>query len=196
MSAIIAIDAGHGGRNRGARAPGGPVEADVTLDVASRACALLALGQLVAPVLIRQRDEDLTLDERGGIAERAGAAAVVSLHLNWSEDPTRHGPELYHHRGDTVGRALGSAVLDSLPTELSDHRIWISDRQHEGRVAAPGALAVTGAYDDRGLPCALVELMFLSSALDVAWLARPHSIDTLATVVYRGVESFAKGVHI
>ena len=193
---IICLDPGHGGSNHGARSRDLAVlEPQWVLDLAIRAAGHLSRGPLVQPLLTREGDYDLTHAERAGFAARVGAAAVVSLHLNWYDlDPLRRGPEIYVWPGDKAGRALGSHVLSALPT-LTDWRIRYANARHEGRVACPGAYELVGAYHEAGLPCALIEWGFLSCAADVAWLRAEKTIDVVAQALAKGCEAWAQSAN-
>lgn len=179
---IIALDAGHGGRNRGAsNEPLSLFEPTLTLEVAHRAASLMAWSPLIEPVLVREGDYGLTLDERNGVAERAASDAVVSIHFNKSTDPTRNGGELYYKRGDALGRSLGVEILAANPQR--DWRTWIADHR------VPGAKAVTKAYS---MPCALVEFGFLSNSHDSEWIKSSGSVDTMAAAIVGGCAEWAK----
>jgi len=186
---IIGIDAGHGGKNHGARNLDGDLrEPGITLHVATIAANKLLLDGIAAP-LIRIDDCDLTLDERAGIAKRARCDAVVSVHLNWSPNGTRQGGELYHHPSDRVGERLGVVILSSVPPPY-EWRVWDSSYRIDRKIACPGAWAVTSAYANAGVPCALIELAFLSSPHDVDWLRHQDTITVLGEAVAVGIERY------
>jgi N-acetylmuramoyl-L-alanine amidase len=76
---IVAVDAGH--PPGGTIGPSGYTEAEMTLAVARAASRRLeALG--AHPVLLREGDAPVSLDERIARAERAGAHVLVSIHGN------------------------------------------------------------------------------------------------------------------
>ena len=142
------------------------------------------------PVLIRQGDMHLTHAERAGIAKRAWCKAVVEIHFNFSSDPTMDGGQLFYRRDDKAGRALGVEIMSRTGR---DYGTWASDFRYKGDIAFPGVLAITEAYADKGISCALVELAFLSCAGDIQWLKRPGAIDKLALAIYSGCEAWARG---
>jgi N-acetylmuramoyl-L-alanine amidase len=182
MMIAIAFDAGH--PPLGCQSPDGLlVEHVLTLAVCTRAAAILSRGRLVRPVLVRETEAPLHLDERGPIAQRSGASAVVSVHFNWAYDARREGAELFYRRGDDTGRALGAEIMGALP-QTYEWRAWPADDRW------PGAVAVLGAYAP--IPTALCELAFLSSPLDCAWLRKPESLDVLAGAVAAGCASWAR----
>jgi N-acetylmuramoyl-L-alanine amidase len=90
----IVIDAGHGGHDPGAMAPG-INEADVTLDIALRLEKLLAKQPGVETVLTRRTDDFVPLEERTAIATREGADLFLSIHVNANPVSSVHGVETY-----------------------------------------------------------------------------------------------------
>jgi N-acetylmuramoyl-L-alanine amidase len=90
----VVIDAGHGGKDPGARGSGGLREKDVTLRIARELRARLARAGLDV-VLTRDRDEYLTLEQRTALANRADADLFVSIHANAAPNRSRHGVETY-----------------------------------------------------------------------------------------------------
>ena len=80
---VLAIDAGHGGRDLGTS--GRRLhEKNVTLDVARklRDIATERLGDSIRVVMTRDKDEFVGLRERAAIANRAGADLFISIHIN------------------------------------------------------------------------------------------------------------------
>jgi N-acetylmuramoyl-L-alanine amidase len=90
----IVIDPGHGGKEVGARGPGGSLEKDLTLQISRRLRdALAARGLRV----ILTRDEDVLIehDQRTAIANQYHADLFLSIHLNAVPFGTAEGPETY-----------------------------------------------------------------------------------------------------
>lgn len=91
----IVVDAGHGGKDPGAENPSiGLREKALTLDLAKRVRRLLERRGFTVS-LVREKDEFLSLQERGGIANRSGADLFLSLHFNASENRAVRGVETY-----------------------------------------------------------------------------------------------------
>jgi len=77
----IVLDPGHGGSDRYNRGQNGYIEADGVLDIALKLKPMLKeLGANV--ILTRDKDEYLTLYERGQIANENDADIFISLHTN------------------------------------------------------------------------------------------------------------------
>ena len=91
---LIVIDPGHGGHDEGARGPRGSREKDVALAIALRLERhLQKMGCRVH--LTRRQDRFVPLRERAEIANRARAAAIVSIHANSFYDGSVHGTETW-----------------------------------------------------------------------------------------------------
>lgn len=91
---VVAIDAGHGGHDPGARG-NGIVEKDAALDIARRIARLVEAQRMYRAVLVRDRDVFLDLDERMQIARSRGADVFVSVHLNSAPKRGARGAEVF-----------------------------------------------------------------------------------------------------
>jgi N-acetylmuramoyl-L-alanine amidase len=91
----VVIDAGHGGASTGTRTPEGTLEKELTLDIADRLRRLLA-EQSFQVVMTREGDHDVSLRQRGALANQAAADIFVSIHLNWIENRRSRGVETYY----------------------------------------------------------------------------------------------------
>lgn len=82
---IVVVDPGHGGPDRGMRGPIGVrnkiQEADITLAVSKRLREVLQ-ERGVDVVMTRTTDTLIALDDRGRIANQAGANLFLSIHVN------------------------------------------------------------------------------------------------------------------
>jgi N-acetylmuramoyl-L-alanine amidase len=81
---VIAVDAGHGGRDYGAVGRKGTKEKDVTLKIAKQLAGLIRKDKQFKVVMTRDRDKSVSLNERAKIANDAGADLFVSIHANAS----------------------------------------------------------------------------------------------------------------
>jgi N-acetylmuramoyl-L-alanine amidase len=80
---LVVLDAGHGGKDPGARSPfGGRQEKDVTLAIASAIRDELAASGRVRVAMTREDDRFLVLQDRYGIARRMGAELFISIHAD------------------------------------------------------------------------------------------------------------------
>jgi N-acetylmuramoyl-L-alanine amidase len=101
---IVVVDAGHGGPDRGMTGPlgrGGPKihEKDITLAVA-RQLGKALLRRNIDVVYTRTTDTLIDLSDRGKIANNAGGALFISIHVNaasptWKDPAAARGFETY-----------------------------------------------------------------------------------------------------
>jgi N-acetylmuramoyl-L-alanine amidase len=107
---IIAIDAGHGGEDPGARGGNGSHEKDVTLAIARRLCALVNDTPNMHGVLIRDGDYFIPLGGRVVKARHARADLFVSIHADAFIRPDAHGSSVFalseHGATSTAARWL------------------------------------------------------------------------------------------
>lgn len=93
---VIALDAGHGGKDVGAIGANGSYEKDIALAIVKKVGKLLEKNWSgVKIVYTRDDDRFVELDERGKIANRAGAKLFVSVHCNASSNRKADGVEVY-----------------------------------------------------------------------------------------------------
>jgi N-acetylmuramoyl-L-alanine amidase len=92
---IIAIDAGHGGEDPGARGPAGTREKDVVLSIARKLAALVEKEQGMRPVLIRDGDYFIRLRDRMKRARDQRADLFVSIHADAFHDRRARGSSVF-----------------------------------------------------------------------------------------------------
>lgn len=93
--AIVAIDAGHGGKDPGAIGQRATREKDVVLKVAHRLYRRLLAVHGVTPVLIRDADHYVALRERIDRARHKQADLFVSIHADAFKRREAHGSSVY-----------------------------------------------------------------------------------------------------
>ena len=76
---VVVLDAGHGGRDTGIITTQGE-EKSLTLELAHAVRKILQKSSHFKVLLTREKDQVLSLDERAGFANAAGAAIFVSIH--------------------------------------------------------------------------------------------------------------------
>jgi N-acetylmuramoyl-L-alanine amidase len=92
---VIAIDAGHGGKDPGAVGKRGTKEKDVVLSVSRKLEALVRRERGMRPVMIRTRDEFMPLRDRIAKARSHKADLFLSVHADASPDKRVHGSSVY-----------------------------------------------------------------------------------------------------
>ena len=217
----VAIDPGHGGASFGTRAAQGPLEKELTLDIARRLARRLA-ADAFEPVLTRRGDREVPLKERARLANEAGADLFLSIHLNWIEDRAARGVETYYAGAsdDPVVNRLAAAENHDSGYSLADlkpllERIYTDVRQEESRRLAEvlqGSLVralapANPALQDRGvkaapfivlitteMPSVLAEVSCLSNEEEARLLASPDYRQAIAEALAAGVRTYAAGI--
>jgi len=92
---IIAIDAGHGGEDPGARGARGTKEKDVALAISRRLAKLVNAQRNMRAVLIRDGDYYIDHRERTRLAREAQADLFVSIHADAFTDRRARGSGVY-----------------------------------------------------------------------------------------------------
>ena len=204
-AALVAIDAGHGGRDGGTAGPDGVMEKTLNLDLARRVRRRLAEEGFEVR-MTRESDEFLELDERSARAAAWGADVFVSIHLNSSADPASRGVETY------VLSKAGFASTNADDQRPSSRYRPSGGNRHDAASAVLGffvqrRIVETAGAEDRGLrharfavlrqaPCAavLVEGGFLSSPDEARQLTDPAHRDRIADGIARGAADYACAV--
>ncbi|MFS8608369.1 MAG: N-acetylmuramoyl-L-alanine amidase, partial [Gammaproteobacteria bacterium] len=92
---VVVIDPGHGGEDPGASGKRGVREKDVVLAIAKRLAAELERQPGIRPVLTRDGDYFVSLNDRREIAHRERADLFVSIHADSYRDPSARGATVY-----------------------------------------------------------------------------------------------------
>src|SRR5687768_3137731 len=92
---IVAIDAGHGGKDPGALGPTGKREKDITLAMARELAAQIDADPGMRAVLVRDRDVFIPLEQRYMIAREAQADLFISVHADAAHNRAASGASVY-----------------------------------------------------------------------------------------------------
>lgn len=92
---IVAIDAGHGGDDPGAKGPNGTLEKQVTFAIAKKLQALINGQPGMKAKLVRKGDYYVGLRERMSIARLARADLFISIHADAYHNPDVKGASVY-----------------------------------------------------------------------------------------------------
>lgn len=116
---VVAIDAGHGGKDTGAIGPGGHFEKDIALSIARRLAGFIRAEPDLRPALVRRDDSFVPLRARMDIARAAHADLFVSLHADADASGQVRGMSVYtlsersarHEAARWLARRESGAVL-------------------------------------------------------------------------------------
>jgi len=92
---VVIIDPGHGGDDRGNVGPKGLQEKDVVLDLARRLKDLFQENDDMKAFLTRESDVMIPIEQRARLANQNGGDIFLSLHTNFSQDPTEAGFQIF-----------------------------------------------------------------------------------------------------
>jgi N-acetylmuramoyl-L-alanine amidase len=173
---LIAIDAGHGGKDPGAAA-NGLVEKDIALVLALKTGAYLRTYYDCDVMYTRNKDVFLPLSERANIANRAKADLFCSFHIN-SFNSSSQGFETYRYPG-TTGRTieLQKAIHEEVMDVLQSYNI--TDRGMKQKNLA--------VVRETKMPAVLTETLFISNPNEAKLLQSETFLNQVAEAHARGL---------
>lgn len=188
---VIVLDAGHGGRDSGARGWQGIQEKDITLPVVIKLANYLhEAGATV--VTTRDTDRDLATDAdrkrhrrhlgdlkgRLSVARQQQVDAFVSIHCNAAPSEAWRGAHVLYFRNNDEAKKLATIMQDSfrsnlLPTKRSiqpDRALYLLKR-------------IKG-------PTVLAEIGFITNPDEASWLKKADYQDKVALSMYVALTKF------
>jgi len=213
---IVVIDAGHGGRDPGARSVSGQVEEkELTLALARELRDDLVKRGRVRVAMTRDDDRYLTLDDRAAVARRLDAAMFVSLHVDSAPNPLARGASVYslsdvasdaeaaHVAAVENGASVGGESSGSVEAMLSDlamrsqmsasadlaSRLVNKSAGRFGLRPEPHRFAAFYVLRSARTPAVLFEAGYLSNADDEVLLRDPKHRSDIALAVAQAIEA-------
>ena len=214
----IVIDAGHGGKDPGARGPTGLKEKDVVLKIAKRVAKRLKRDLDCRVILTRKSDRYLPLTQRTAIANASKADLFVSIHANAAPTRRLRGVETYFLNFALDADAMRVAARENATSEkrISELKSILNDIMKNSKVNESSRLAKKIQYNLVGtlkhhyrnirnlgvkqapffvligarMPSALVEVSFISNREEERRLKSPAYLDTVAAGIAKGIESY------
>jgi N-acetylmuramoyl-L-alanine amidase len=190
---VIAIDAGHGGKDPGAIGRRGTREKDVVLSMARRLEALIKQEPGMRAVLIRDRDSYLPLRERIHKARLHRADLFISIHADAARNR----------------RARGSSVYVLSPRGASsEHARWLAQRENDADLIGGVSLddkddvlasvlldlsqtaTNEASIDLADIPSVLVETAFISNPSEEKRLRSRAHQQALAKAMLAGIRAY------
>ena len=192
----VVIDAGHGGRDDGARS-NGLIEKDLTIDVATRTDTLLKQFGFQT-VMTRSGDNYLSLPERAAVANGIENAIFVSIHFNHASGGS--GIETFYasqkvppeNAWTWVGffNKPNVAALDNgetLAGFIQASMIMRTEATNRGIRGRP-----LYVVRHTRCPAALVECGFISNPFEARLIGNTAYRDRLAKAIAEGVMNYTK----
>jgi N-acetylmuramoyl-L-alanine amidase len=175
---VIAIDAGHGGRDPGATS-GDAYEKDINLQLANKVVALIDADPMLEAAPTRTLDVYVPLEDRIQKAEDAGAIVYVSIHVNSFTSPDAHGVETIvdttrpeNDDSWTLAELIQSSIVDSTGAR---------DR---------GTRAQESYTQRTQMPAVSVEVGYLTNPEELTQLLDPAYQDLIASGIVNGIRQF------
>jgi N-acetylmuramoyl-L-alanine amidase len=215
---IVVVDAGHGGKDPGARSASGTSnEKDLTLLLARELRDELAERGRVRVALTREDDRYLTLDQRAQIARKLGASAYLSLHIDSAANPAARGATVYSlsdvasdaeaarlaAKENKAGEGLSSEPDGSVRSMLSDLALReqmnasasLAERlvrKSAGRYLLrpePHRFADFRVLRHAEVPAVLFEAGYISNTEDEALLREPKKRERIIAALAQAIEA-------
>lgn len=172
----IMVDAGHGGKDRGAKSPGGLIEKVLNLDMAKKLNSLL-IEAGIETEMMREGDETLELYSRPKRANADMVHLFVSIHCNsLPAKPDIRGSEVYYYNS-AESKELAQDVLASLSQTAGTPARYVKSSNF-----------VVVKYT--AMPSILVEVGYLTNGTDEKLLNDENFRKNVAAGIFKGIQTF------
>lgn len=219
---LIVVDAGHGGKDYGAKGHSGLWEKHLNLILAKRLKKILEKRYKYSVWLTRDVDTFIALKDRGEMANKIDADLFVSIHANAAERRSARGFETYYLGTASNERAIATAarengdlvhsVADDVVQEILASLISTTKINDSSRLASkvqnkmsktlirkfPGTRSLgvkEGPFfvlHQTSMPSILVEVGFVTNADEEKRLKSKNYQNWLAESIARGIHEFLK----
>lgn len=171
------IDPGHGGRDVGCETRRHQ-EKDITLAVAKEVGKLVKKNiSDVRIVYTRERDKNLTLQQRCDIANARGAELFISIHVNSAPNPYARGTESFYATNVPLkGTQAGKSELLALLLQ----RQYLTHGREVSRGVKKRELYVC---EHTNMPSVLTEIGFITNSVEEAYITSKDGQRELATAI-------------
>lgn len=183
MSIILAIDAGHGGKDPGAL-DNGIKEKDIVLDVSKRVLNYLKKHYPeIDPRMTRDSDDFLELRERTELANGWKSDAFVSIHVNGAASKSANGYESYIYLTDDE-KSKSYALQRQLDERLA--LLWMHNNR-KNRGSKKANYHVLRKFKGASV---LVELGFITNSKDAELLKDSGFIQENAECIAEAIAEY------
>lgn len=172
---IVVLDAGHGGKDPGAKSVIGRNEKDFTLSMVKKVGEILEQEEHLLVMYTRSDDTFVELDDRAAFANDNNAAIFLSIHGN-SYLSHIHGIETYYWRDDSIDLAEIIHDYALQASGFADRNV----RKNNYRVVTKTTM-----------PAVLLEAGYLSNADEANQLYDEAFQNKLAKAIAEGIKEFA-----
>ncbi len=179
---ILALDAGHGGSDKGAVTTDGLTEKDLNQTI-TRRMAQLAEAYNITVIPTHAPHESVTLPQRAAIANKSAADMLISIHVNG---------------GQTSGKAAKSGyemILDERSANAEDSRVLasaIAARIKEMDIETTLLQKHLAVLRHAEMPAILIECGYINNEKEMALLRDNKRLDLLCHNILSGVVDYHK----
>ena len=215
---LIVVDAGHGGKDHGAKSVTGIKEKEVNIKIAKHVKSILVNRYKYRVVMTRKDDTFISLKDRSKISNKCNADLFVSIHANAAKRESAHGIETYflgtshnkqaletaarENRGlvnsvkdDRVQQILASLITTTKINDSSRLASRVQEKLFRSSKKVNRNLKNLGVKEGpfyvlhgADMPSILVEVGFLTNRKEAKMLSKSQ-------YVYRLASSIAEGIH-
>lgn len=176
----IAVDAGHGGKELGAIGCCGDKEKDINLAIAKELKNELQ-NRGAKVIMTRDRDVDVSLQDRVKIAKEKDAALLISIHANAlpdGADPIKNrGTSVYYYHNQA--KPLADSILNSITTQAGTK----NDKAKQGSLALVRPTSSVSV---------LIEVAYIINPDDYALLLDKDFRSKCAKAIADGIENYLR----
>lgn len=145
---VVAIDAGHGGKDSGAVGPNKLYEKTVTLSIAKKLSVLMNKDPLFKAVLTRSTDSFISVQARSDIARHQKANLLISIHADAAPN-----------------RSASGASVWVLSTKRADTELgrWLEQHEKQSELLGGAGDVLSNSDANPFLSQAILDLQFANS---------------------------------
>ncbi len=221
---VVVVDAGHGGKDFGAKGAHGLLEKDINLQISRLVQKILKNRYRYKVIMTRKSDTFVELKDRGKIANSHNADLFVSIHANAAKRKSAHGIETYYlgsgsneqaletaerENGDLVHSVADDAVQEILASLISTTKIndssrlaaIVQKRLHQTMSKRFSGIHNLGVKEgpffvlhDTNMPSILVEVGFVTNRQEGRHLRGKGYQKWLAESIARGIHDYLEEI--
>lgn len=216
----VVIDAGHGGKDKGAIGDGTLYEKDLNLLLAKKLAQKFRQELKIQAIMTREGDRFIPLEERTAIANTKQADLFLSIHVNASPNPLAQGVETYFLNLASDEEAVRVAAMENATStkRIGDLQKILKDLMLNTKIDESSRLAhhvqlhlhdtlntKFGPIKNLGvkqapfyvligarMPAILVETSFISNPQDRERLMQEDYQEQIVEGIFKGVERYIK----
>jgi N-acetylmuramoyl-L-alanine amidase len=216
----IIIDAGHGGKDKGAIGKNNVYEKDLNLKIARKLSQKIQQNLGLETFMTRDSDRFIPLEERTAIANTRHADLFVSIHINASLNPLAEGVETYYLNLATDAESIRVAAFENATStkRISDMQKILKDLMLNSKIDESNRLAnhiqqdLVQSLNEKyspiknlgvkqapfyvligaKMPAILVETSFISNDRDRERLCQDDYLDQVADGLLQGIKDYIK----